>query len=310
MITFGRQGSLPVLGIDWGTTNRRAYVLDSQGNVVRQHNDEMGILAVQGNFEASLQTLLSRLELEQADVIMSGMVGSRNGWREVPYLEADYRIMDLPRAMVEVENSLSDVRCRIVPGYRFIDRHGLPDVMRGEETQVLGALVLGAQDDGRFVLPGTHSKWVAIQDGLVSDLITFMTGEMYALLGKHGTLSNLMQERQDSPEAFEAGLSAAGEGGFTHMAFTCRALVVTGVMPAEHAASFLSGLLIGAELNEAGQRAVSKGNRQTVHVVGSETLEPRYRQALEHAGMPAKSWEPDQVYAAALKHLAGFNNIR
>jgi 2-dehydro-3-deoxygalactonokinase len=296
-----------VLGIDWGTSNRRAYLLSPAGEVVRQHNDEMGILAVKGNFRDSLKRMLETFELDEADVIMSGMVGSRNGWEEVPYLSVDHPILDLPRAMREIDSGVSTVRCRIVPGFHFMNRHGLPDVMRGEETQVLGALKMGAEDDGWFVLPGTHSKWVAIEDGMVTELMTFMTGEMYALLSKQGTLSSLMQDQRDAPEAFRAGMAAARDGGFTHMAFACRALVVTGAMPASHAASFLSGLLIGAELHETSRRTHSGPGKERplVHVIGSETLAPRYRAALEFCDMVPKLWPPDEVYVSALRYLAG-----
>ncbi len=124
----------PVLGIDWGTTNRRAYLLDRNGDLVRQHTDELGILAVAGNFEYALKDLLERLDLQRADVIMSGMVGSRNGWQQVPYLSVEQPISGLSDAMVEIDTSIPDVRCRIVPGYQYTDAHGNPDVMRGEET--------------------------------------------------------------------------------------------------------------------------------------------------------------------------------
>jgi 2-dehydro-3-deoxygalactonokinase len=299
----------PVLGIDWGTTNRRAYLFNSKGEAVRQHADGMGILAVNADFRGSLKELLEVFELDRADVIMSGMVGSRNGWEEVPYLSVEHPILELPRAMREIDSGLPGVRCRIVPGFHFINRHGLPDVMRGEETQVLGALRMGAEDDGWFVLPGTHSKWVAIEDGMITELMTFMTGEMYALLSKQGTLSSLMQNQIDAPEAFHAGMSAARDGGFTHMAFACRALVVTGAMPASHAASFLSGLLIGAELHESSRRTHSGPGRERplVHVIASETLAPRYRAALEFCDMVPRLWQPDEVYVSALRFLAGFD---
>ncbi|MDB5763022.1 MAG: 2-dehydro-3-deoxygalactonokinase, partial [Herminiimonas sp.] len=114
-----KEPGVPLLGIDWGTTNRRAYVLDARGNLIRRHDDELGILAVAGNFEKALADLLSQLELKRANVVMSGMVGSRNGWREVPYLPVDRPITALPDALVEIDAALPEVRCRIVPGYRF-----------------------------------------------------------------------------------------------------------------------------------------------------------------------------------------------
>lgn len=298
----------PVLGIDWGTTNRRAYVLDERGTVLREHQDTQGILAVgEGNFPASLQGLLATLELSGADVIMSGMVGSRNGWQQVPYLDKGQPIAALAEALVEIDAGMPGVRCRIVPGYCAVDDNGTPDVMRGEETQIYGAMA-GGQGDGWYLLPGTHSKWVQVEDGHVREILTFMTGEFYALLSQHGTLAAVVkegaQQGSDVPEAFEAGLQVAQRSGFTHAAFGCRALVVTDTMPAAHAASYLSGLLIGAEL--AGIRQKSGDfPRGPVQIVGSPHLAARYETALRHFDMPSRAWQPDQVYLAALRRLAG-----
>jgi 2-dehydro-3-deoxygalactonokinase len=306
------QMSMPLLGIDWGTTNRRAYVLDAQGNLVRQHNDELGILAVKGEFEKSLADLLRKLGLERTEVLMSGMVGSRNGWRQAPYLSTDQPLSALPDALVEVETALPNVRCRIVPGYRTVAANGMPDVMRGEETQVLGALALGATSamsatNGWFVLPGTHSKWVRVEGGAITEILTFMTGELFALLSRHGTLAALMQEQQPVRSAFESGMSASRQGGFTHMAFGCRALVVTDAMPAAHAWSYLSGLLIGSELHEIRRRAADQG-ALAVQVIGSPVLAENYIAALQFFGMSARVWPPDDVYVAALRVLAGMQH--
>jgi 2-dehydro-3-deoxygalactonokinase len=293
----------PVLGIDWGTTNRRAYLLDHNGRLVGQHNDEFGILSVAGKFEDSLKDLLERLKLSRAEVIMSGMVGSRNGWQQIPYLSVSQPISSLSDAAVEIGTSLPDVRCRIVPGYQFTDQYGNPDVMRGEETQVLGALTLAASD-GWFLLPGTHSKWVHVKGGVITEFITFMTGEFYSLLSTHGTLASLMTEQPSVPEAFEAGVKASQQGGFTHMAFCCRALVVTYAMPAAHASSYLSGLLIGTELQEI-RRRTTDGDRMRVQMIGSPALEARYVAAMEYFQISAKVWQPDEVYLAALRVLSG-----
>jgi 2-dehydro-3-deoxygalactonokinase len=300
------QMSMPLLGIDWGTTNRRAYVLDAQGNLVRQHNDELGILAVQGAFEKSLADLLRKLELEHAEVLMSGMVGSRNGWRQAPYLSIDQPLSALPDALVKVETALPNVRCRIVPGYRSLAANGMPDVMRGEETQVLGALALGTTN-GWFVLPGTHSKWVRVEGGAITEILTFMTGELFALLSRHGTLAALMQEQQPVFSAFESGMSASRQGGFTHMAFSCRALVVTDAMPAAHAWSYLSGLLIGSELHEIRRRTTGQ-DTLAVQIIGSPVLAENYIAALQFFGMSARVWPPDDVYVAALRVLAGIEH--
>lgn len=294
--------SIPTLvGIDWGTSNRRAYVLDANGDLVRQHSDESGILHVDGDFEGSLRILLQTLAIDRADIVMSGMVGSRNGWHQVPYLSVDQPVSALHDALAEIRTSIPGVRCRIVPGYRYIDPNGLPDVMRGEETQVLGALQLSASN-GWFLLPGTHSKWVLVEKGSIVELSTFMTGEFYALFTQHGTLSKVVSAQQSVPEAFAAGLEASRHGGFTHTAFCCRALVVTDMMPAEHSASFLSGLLIGTEIHE-----ILRKTRPAIHgpvqVVGSASLSARYLSALELLGIQARAWQPDGVYVAALRSL-------
>jgi 2-dehydro-3-deoxygalactonokinase len=298
----------PLIGIDWGTTNRRAYVLDESGEVIRRHADDQGILAAAGRFPESLTALLKRLEVEQADIILSGMIGSRNGWRQVPYLPVTAPLSLLADGLVEVESTLPGVRCRIVPGYEFAAANGLPDVMRGEETQAYGAMMLGT-DSGWFVLPGTHSKWVRLEKGAIMEIATFMTGEMFGLLTSHGTLAALMQEREPVPAAFEAGVKAAQLGGFTHMAFACRALVVTDAMPASHAWSYLSGLLIGSELQEIRRRAATR-TWPAIQIVGSPTLAEYYVAALRLFDMPARCWAPDEVYVAALRGLAGINQPR
>jgi len=300
------EASTTLLGIDWGTSNRRAYVLNPQGELVHQHDDGAGILHVDGDFESSLKSLLQTLQLERADVIMSGMVGSRNGWQQVPYLSVDQPLSRLHDALTEVETKMPGVRCRIAPGYQYVDEHGLPDVMRGEETQVLGVLELSGSS-GWFLLPGTHSKWVQVQDGRVTQFATFMTGELYSLMSQHGTLSKVMAQQESVPEAFAAGLRAARHGGFTHTAFCCRAMVVTDRMPADHTASYLSGLLIGTELHEIVQK--TRGDMQLpVQVIGSATLSSRYLSALELLGIQARAWQPDGVYVAALRAL--FNLAR
>jgi 2-dehydro-3-deoxygalactonokinase len=295
------QSTTTLLGIDWGTSNRRAYVLNAQGDLVRQHDDAAGILHVDGDFEGSLKNLLRALQLDRADVLMSGMVGSRNGWQQVPYLSVDQPLSRLQDALAEIETTIPDVRCRIAPGYQFVDEHGLPDVMRGEETQVLGVLELSGAT-GWFLLPGTHSKWVHVEDGRITRFATFMTGELYSLMSQHGTLSKVMTQHESVPEAFAAGLHAAQHGGFTHTAFCCRAMVVTDRMPADHTASYLSGLLIGTELHEVLHKA-SADMQSPVQVVGSPALVSRYLSALELLGIQARAWQPDGVYVAALRAL-------
>lgn len=291
----------PLLGIDWGSSNRRTYVLDGQGKLLRQHEDEAGILHVDGDFQGSLRALLHELDMDRADIVMSGMVGSRNGWHEVPYLSTEHPLAELASAMVELDTGLPGVRARIVPGYRFVAPSGLPDVMRGEETQVFGALQRSAHD-GCFLLPGTHSKWIGVAAGKIVDLTTFMTGEFFSLLTQHGTLAKAMKGTESIPEAFAQGVEAARHGGFTHMAFCARALIVTDRMPANHGASFLSGLLIGCELHDMLDLHEASLPSE-LQVIGSAGLAQRYLNALELLGVRARAWKPDEIYLAALRAL-------
>ncbi|HYD80132.1 MAG TPA: 2-dehydro-3-deoxygalactonokinase [Paucimonas sp.] len=301
MLTESRQQT--VLGIDWGTTNRRVYLLDADGRLERRIEDGEGILKVgPDGCAASLLDLLQALELGEADVIMSGMVGSRNGWRQVPYLDKEQPLLRLSEALVEIEAPRAGVRCRIVPGYCAVDACGTPDVMRGEETQILGTLASGA-GGGWFLLPGTHSKWVFVEDGRVREIITFMTGELFSLLSTQGTLAALVREKEHVPEAFDAGLKVAQRSGFTHAAFGCRALVVTDTMPEAQASSYLSGLLIGAEFAGVRQKA-GADPRGPVHIVGSPQLTARYVEALQFFDIQSRVWQPDEVYVAALRRLA------
>ena len=306
---------VPLLGIDWGSSNRRAYLFDAAGALLRRHDDTCGMLAANNRFPQALQELLDVLGLEQANVLMSGMVGSRSGWQQVPYVDCTVPLAQLSQQLQVVQFAHPGVRCVIVPGYRYVDASGAPDVMRGEEMQLLGARVLGACD-GWFVLPGTHSKWVRIAHGMVAEIITFMTGELFSLMTQHGTLAAALppEPRPWHQEAFVAGLEAAQQGGFTHNAFVCRARVVTDVMPAAHATAYLSGLLIGAEFQHLGARltegctasGATNGatNGAAVQLIGAPDLTANYVTALAWRGASSLVWQADQVYQEAVRSLA------
>ncbi len=288
-----------LLGIDWGTSNRRAYLIEGAGSCLKQHADGQGLLAVNGDFAASLAALRSSMGVDETvPVLMSGMVGSASGWQEVAYLDISVPLEALPAHLVAVAGHPN---CLIVPGYSTQD-DGV-DVMRGEETQLLGAVALGMRD-GWMVLPGTHSKWVYLHDGRIDQMSTYMTGEFFAMLGKGGTLSALMANGPDDDAAFAAGMAQARLGQpLTHSLFGVRARVVTKSMPAAQARSFVSGLLIGTEFVAAQGRKGSSQHNNTLHIIASHALSARYAEAATQFGMDAKVLDPDQVYLAALKHF-------
>jgi 2-dehydro-3-deoxygalactonokinase len=292
MDTSAPSSSRRLLGIDWGTSNRRAYLVDAAGTCLAERADDQGMLAARPDFAGSFARLLAALDVgPDIPVVASGMVGSAQGWREVPYLDIEVPLEALPDSVVRIDDPHAGRPCLIVPGYAQRGAH--VDVMRGEETQLLGAVALGRRD-GWFVLPGTHSKWVLLDDGVIRRIATFMTGELFSTLSAHGTLAPLMAGDADDDAAFVAGLDEARRGApLSNALFGVRARVVTGAMPAAHARSFVSGLLVGAEF-------VAAGGDAPLTCIGSSALQGRYARAAGCFGMTLSGLDPDRVYCAAL----------
>jgi 2-dehydro-3-deoxygalactonokinase len=233
---------------------------------------------------------------------MSGMVGSAQGWREAPYLGCEVPLAELPRHLVPVDVGGRSAPAAIVPGYCYQD--GTVDVMRGEETQLLGAQALG-QGDGWVVLPGTHSKWVLLEGGRIARWTTYITGELFASLERGGTLAPLMNAAGtlDDAGAFVAGLELARQRDpLTHSLFTIRARVVSGALEPALARSFVSGLLIGTEF-AAMPATAGAAAPAGLTLVGSPALAARYRSAAHYFRLGASALDPDAVYCAALAHF-------
>lgn len=298
MVDTGMNDTRRILGIDWGTSNRRAYLMDAAGACIDSRADDQGLLAAGPDFGASLAALLADMQIDPGvPVVASGMIGSAQGWKETPYLDAGVPLDDLPRHLVRVHGGGAGRDCLLVPGYRGRDEAGRVDVMRGEEMQLLGAVALGRRD-GWFVLPGTHSKWVRLEDGAIRHVSTFMTGEWFATLGKQGTLAPLMKGADDDG-AFAAGVDEArGRTVLTRALFGVRARAVTGEMPAAQVRSFVSGLLIGAELVAA--LDFIKQGRSEVVSIAAPRLHGYYAATAARLGIGLQAMDPDAVYRAAL----------
>lgn len=294
-----------ILAIDWGTSNRRAYLIDQHGACVAEHEDGQGMLAVGGreHFSASLAGLLDAMRLPaDVTVIMSGMVGSASGWQEVRYLDASVPLEQLPRHLASVADPAWAGRCHIVPGYCYRSGDAV-DVMRGEETQLLGAVALGHRD-GWLVLPGTHSKWVLLRDGVIQSLSTYMTGELFSMLSAGGTLSSMMGGDTADAEGYTAGLNQAGRNEpLTNTLFRVRAGVVSRSAPAQQAAAIVSGLLIGAEFAAAARHLPHAGSDTGIAVIGSPALAARYAVAAKHFGLKCEVLDPHLVYRTAISQF-------
>ncbi|MFL9961564.1 2-dehydro-3-deoxygalactonokinase [Paraburkholderia sediminicola] len=289
-----------LIALDWGTTSLRAYLFDADGQVLATRASTAGIMnlprrAEQGGFDAAFDDACG-VWLQYAPavpVIAAGMVGSAQGWVEAPYVDAPANADALVAGIVRVKAACG-ATLHIVPG--VLQRGELPNVMRGEETQIFGALSedANAADIGRRALiglPGTHAKWAVVQAGRIERFHTFMTGEVFAALREHTILGRTMvtPDRPDT-EAFLHGVSIArekGQAGLLATVFSARTLGLTGQLARDAQPDYLSGLLIGHEL--AGLEAVLTQQQntlaaQSLRLIGNEALCERYRLALTQFG--------------------------
>lgn len=297
-----------LIALDWGTSSLRAFLM-AEGRVIETRHSPDGVQALAGGgvaaFERAFDALTApwREHAPALPVIACGMVGSAQGWREVAYVPcpADALTITAQAGAIDARG----VRIVVAPGVLHEPPDGAPDVMRGEETQVLGALRRHPAWAERacIVLPGTHSKWVAVRDGRIVALRTAMTGEVFALLRTRSILARLMPDAAPAEPGmgFMRGLEAARrEPDLLHALFAVRTLGLTRRLPAEHLADHLSGLLIGSELR--GALALVDAPTPLV-LVGEDALCRRYAQALAHAGRPAAAQlgntAPDGLWALA-----------
>ena len=292
--------STAVIGIDWGTSSFRAYAMDAAGEILDRQESADGILRVRGgDFAAALQGQLGDWlkRSPEAKVVMSGMIGSRQGWREVPYADCPASFEDVAEGLERVDWGEGDAW--IVPGLLDESRAGQPDVMRGEETQILGALSRLPEAGCLVCLPGTHSKWVRVEKGAIQGFATYMTGEVFDLLQGHSILSRLMTKGAVAVDRwFHEGVAQGRQGGILNRLFSARSRVLADDLPEDEVRSYLSGLLIGEELATAVPDEPSE-----VFLLGAETLTRLYEGALTDLGHKVTQLDSDAV-AAGLFGLA------
>ncbi|MDQ1760767.1 2-dehydro-3-deoxygalactonokinase [Achromobacter aegrifaciens] len=321
-MTTGSPARAALIALDWGTSSLRAYRLDAAGRTLDTRHLPWGIMRLpQPLQDGAATTALSGFELafEQAcgdwlraepalPVIACGMVGSAQGWKEAAYLDVPVDLQRIGTLLTKVERE-DGPALHIVPG--LIQRHGLPNVIRGEETQVVGVMADQATRSADSVLiglPGTHSKWVSARRGRVTHFDTFMTGEVYAALRGHTILGRTMADAASADmAAFERGLKVAGapagRAGVLSTIFSTRALGLTGELAPESQADYLSGLLIGHEIAALADMLQQQGELPRIVLCGDPALCRRYIQAMQHYGLGT----PEQAQNATergLWHLA------
>ncbi len=276
-----------MIGVDWGTTSFRAVRLRSR-TVLERRELPLGILQVPpGGFaEALWDAVAPWLADGETQVLVSGMAGSRQGWQEAPYLPCPAAPSDLAAALQPV--AFEGAQVMLVPGLSVPGDP--PEVMRGEETQIVGALD-GIGRDGTACLPGSHSKWAAVRGGAIAGFTTHLTGEAFAALRGHTILGRMMEPGAPPDEGcFDQGVARSAEpGGLLHHLFGVRTLGLFGRLA--NAESYLSGLLIGHEVRAAGPGAAP------VHLIGDAALCGWYARAIALCGGSAVLAPPDAAAA-------------
>lgn len=288
---------------DWGTSHLRLALCDEAGRVLAEAAGP-GAAACRDRFaEVFARRTAHWSDQGPLPALLCGMAGSRQGWTEAPYLRCPVGLDDIVSGSIAV----SAQGPRIMPGLMCTNPLGVADFLRGEETQLLGALVLDAGlREGRHlvVLPGTHSKWLELADGQVQHFQTQVTGELYAALHRHSVLATPATAAADESPldgAFLLGLARAkaSPGSLLAQLFECRSRRLAGDLPESDASAFLSGLLIGHELAH-GLALLAAGPQTSLCLIGAPALTRRYAYALNALGIDAYSIDGSQAAIAGL----------
>jgi 2-dehydro-3-deoxygalactonokinase len=280
----------PFIAVDWGTTNRRAFRIEG-GTVVATERDDRGAATVAADeYDAEVAGIRERLG--DLPMLLAGMVGSNIGWRSVPYVATPAGLAEVAAAIDRIDD-----RTAIVPGLSY--RDGLrADVMRGEEVQLLGAIAAGlVPADALLCQPGTHCKWATAAGGRISQFTTAMTGELFALLRAHGVLSRQLGHPVEPGAAFLEGVAEGAKRDLAASLFAIRARGVLGLADDAHAASFASGLLIGADTAariEAGA---------TVHILADAALGALYASAIDALGGASHHIDSQAAFVAGITRI-------
>lgn len=285
------------IAVDWGTTNFRAWLMQGE-TPISSVNDACGLLQVADQqFET---TLLSRIthwlaEYGPLPVLMAGMVGSQQGWVNVPYCKGR---VDAPTlaAGAHLLHTEWGSPAWILPGVASVSDVGLPEVMRGEEVQLIGLATSVKASRLRAILPGTHSKHAFLEKGVIQHFSTYMTGELYQLLMAHSLLGRDLPDQQPDPHAFDIGIEHSGlHAPLSHLLFSVRTLRLHGEVALTGIGDYLSGLLTGEEL------------RQCPHephwLIASDELLHRYQRAASQLGLTVEPLSDERCFIAGMSQI-------
>ena len=306
--------------VDWGTSSFRGWLMSADGEALAESRGSEGMLHCTGGganagFAPVLRDHLARLGAPHGiPVLICGMAGARQGWAEAPYLRTPTRLDALHEGAIRID-APGDIR--ILPGVAQA-RPDRPDVMRGEETQLLG--VTEADFTGLVCIPGTHSKWVRIEEGRIVEFSTYMTGELFSVIAQHSILAHAVDTADDGASALAAESPAFREGLATALAapasltaslFRLRAAQLLGFEQRTDGAARLSGLLIGTELADAlrrheplGSGPLRSGPLRSVRLIGAGALGRLYEAALAGQGLDVTAVDAERAARLGLAKAA------
>lgn len=285
-----------IVAVDWGTSSFRARLVDKEGRVISDISTNEGILKSKGQFELVLQKSLQSLSHYHIGIpiVMSGMIGSKNGWFEAKYTDLPCSIHTLATNISIIPSSLGEIL--LIPG---VCKQGKDaDVIRGEETEVMGAIRLLGLENANLIIPGTHSKVVSIQNGIFNDFKTFLTGEMFFALCESTILGAFGRDVDCQSEAFtigvKQGFDSTHSGELLHHVFLARSRVLLSDLDEKDSASFLSGVLIGAEIG------ASAYQQNDIWIMGNGKLPLAYQTALQSLNFNAQIVPDNTVVLGSL----------
>ncbi|NEI68090.1 2-dehydro-3-deoxygalactonokinase [Rhizobium lusitanum] len=293
------------VAVDWGTSSFRLWLIGEDGGILAERRSGEGMTtAAQTGFDTVLQAHLDSVSAPDAiPVIVCGMAGARQGWVEAGYIDTPTSLSAILTGAVSVPGQPRDIR--ILPGLAQRSQE-VPDVMRGEETQLLGAIPADAKGEQLVCMPGTHSKWVRVLDGQVTGFSTYMTGELFDVITKHSILSHAVAGAADLPadtRTFETALKAASDKPAlaTNLLFTARSGQLLNGLTAAGAQALISGTLIGTEI--AGALA-SAGKNAAITLVASGRLQALYEDAFRALSLTYNTIDADAAVRRGLSAAA------
>ena len=290
--------SASFIAVDWGTTNRRAYLLDASGRVVADMEDDQGVTAIPpGGFAAAVDAIRQRLG--DHPMLLAGMIGSNRGWCEAAYVACPADLGRLAEHVVALDGAAP----LIVPGLSYVEG-ARGDVMRGEEVQIFGLMAMEGAPQGLTVChPGTHTKWATTSSDTITGFRTVMTGELFALLREHSILAPLLAGKTQTGDVFLSGIDKGFAGcDLAAELFSLRAGVLLNLLPSEEALPLANGLMIGADLRAG---LAWSGAEEEIIVLGNPSLTKLYAAGLQRVGRRCRSVDGATAFAAGMHAIRG-----